>query len=243
MAPTVDEISGLCANFMVNPIVRPGPTLCPTCLGFRRPGFPHCFGCDNNPTLLDAIVPITYSPHGEQMHHALREYKDGPTADVRWRFMRDITAVLWRFLRDHEPCLASASDAPGFSLVTQVPSASVARNDRPGGMRKILGEWCDHTTDRYRDVIQPTGHGASERRFDPDRYKLAESVAGENVLLVDDTWASGSKAQSAAHALKEGGAATVTGLVVGRHVRREFEDTDAILKAQPAFDWSRCAVH
>ncbi|MGB6617852.1 MAG: hypothetical protein WBE95_27500, partial [Trebonia sp.] len=44
------------------------------------------------------------------------------------------------------------------------------------------------------------------------------AVAGADVLLVDDTWVSGASAQSAAAALKAGGARRVALVVIGRHV-------------------------
>ncbi|MGB6573885.1 MAG: hypothetical protein WBF20_19585, partial [Trebonia sp.] len=44
------------------------------------------------------------------------------------------------------------------------------------------------------------------------------AVTGTDVLLVDDTWVSGASAQSAAAALKAGGARRVALVVIGRHV-------------------------
>jgi orotate phosphoribosyltransferase len=44
------------------------------------------------------------------------------------------------------------------------------------------------------------------------------TVARADVLLIDDTWVSGASAQSAAAALKAGGARRVALVVLGRHV-------------------------
>jgi hypothetical protein len=43
-------------------------------------------------------------------------------------------------------------------------------------------------------------------------------VTGAGILLIDDTWASGASAQSAAVALKQAGARAVAVVVIGRHV-------------------------
>jgi adenine/guanine phosphoribosyltransferase-like PRPP-binding protein len=65
----------------------------------------------------------------------------------------------------------------------------------------------------------------------------------EPVLLVDDTWTTGSNAQSAAAALKRAGAGPVAALVIGRHLNRGYRDNDRRLRAIPTpFDWSACAI-
>ena len=48
--------------------------------------------------------------------------------------------------------------------------------------------------------------------------RVGSPVAGESVLVVDDTWVSGGSAQSVAVALKMAGAARVVVVVLGRHV-------------------------
>jgi hypothetical protein len=56
------------------------------------------------------------------------------------------------------------------------------------------------------------------RWLDPDRFRAAGPLPGARVLLLDDTWVSGSTAQAAAVALKRAGAARVVTVVLGRHV-------------------------
>jgi len=58
------------------------------------------------------------------------------------------------------------------------------------------------------------------RSLDPARFRAGPQVAGAAVLLLDDTWASGASAQSAAAALKHAGARSVAVVVIGRHVNR-----------------------
>ena len=56
------------------------------------------------------------------------------------------------------------------------------------------------------------------RSLDADRFRAGPEATGAEVLLLDDTWASGASAQSAAVALKQAGARTVAAVVIGRHV-------------------------
>lgn len=60
------------------------------------------------------------------------------------------------------------------------------------------------------------------RYFDPDRYATARRLDGESVLLIDDTWVSGSSAQSAAAALRNAAAARVGCVVIGRWLTPSF---------------------
>jgi len=56
------------------------------------------------------------------------------------------------------------------------------------------------------------------RSLDAGRFRAGPGTMGADVLLLDDTWASGASAQSAAVTLKQAGAAAVAVVVIGRHV-------------------------
>ncbi|RJO69942.1 phosphoribosyltransferase [Nocardia panacis] len=56
----------------------------------------------------------------------------------------------------------------------------------------------------------------------PDRWR--DVVDGKNILIVDDTWTTGSSAQGAAIAVKGAGASSVTVLCVDRWLRHDWED-------------------
>lgn len=72
------------------------------------------------------------------------------------------------------------------------------------------------------------GLGDSGRAPRPDRFIVAPefvpAISGQHVLVVDDTWVSGGKAQSASLALKEAGAAAVTVFCVARWLRYDWPD-------------------
>ena len=75
-------------------------------------------------------------------------------------------------------------------------------------------------------VVQPTG----------------TDLTGEHVLLLDDTWTSGSRTQSAALTLRRQGAAHVSVLVIGRYLKpgphAEFIST----RLDRDYDPRRCPV-
>jgi hypothetical protein len=243
--PTVRELSALYETFMVSP--RPGPGICSTCLTFTesagatagRP-YPQCYPCATTPPWLDAVAPISYSVAGEQLHHALVSYKRLP-GRIAAQIRTELAAVLWRYLEAHEPCIANQLGIGRFSLITTVPSG---RHD-PGHehpLSQIVGELCELTRDRYEPVLGPSADSnAGEHEFDAHRFEPASPLSHQPVLLIDDTWTTGASAQSAAAALKRGGASHVALVVIGRHLKRDWRENGARLDhLRHGFDWDTC---
>ncbi len=242
----IEELSDSYAHAMRN-VLPAGPGVCTTCKTFIDPEFTSCYRCFTQPNLLDEVVPITYSEHLGQMHTALRNYKDGYTASVRAYALNRIAAIVWRFLAAHETCVANAVGVERFDLVTTVPSSSPEADDRRGAFRAIA-EWCRPIAPRYERVLRATGNVPGGRDVNLNRFTTTRQVEGANVLLLDDTWASGGHAQSAAGALLTAGASKVAAAVVGRHVQPNWEvagrKSSEILADLPrVFDWDLCAVH
>lgn len=242
-ARSVDEVSAPYANFMLN-LAAAGSGICSVCWRFGDPDFSTCYECGHQARSADAVVPITYSVDRGQMHHSLRNYKDGATERIRARFTLELAAVAWRFVRQHEPCIARATGTEGFGIVTVVPSGTVARDDARSRLRMIFGEVVGVTAPRFERVLAPTNSTAPGHQYDADRFRALRPLDGASVLLFDDTWTTGASVQSAAYALKRAGARRVGVIVLGRHVDPTFRDNGERLKALPRpFDWNICAVH
>lgn len=73
--------------------------------------------------------------------------------------------------------------------------------------------------------------------------KFQPAVVDKHVLVVDDTWGSGNKAQSAALALKAAGATCVTVLCATRWLRYDWADHRELIESlvEP-YDAMRCPV-
>ena len=79
----------------------------------------------------------------------------------------------------------------------------------------------------------------------PDRYRTTRTLTERpSVLLVDDTWTTGGRAQSASIALREAGAAQVAVVVIGRHFDRAFGTGEAYYQRARSlqFTWDRCCL-
>jgi hypothetical protein len=236
--PSVGELTAVYGNFMLNP--GPGPNTCQTCFTFTD-GYERCYPCEHTGGPLDTVVPISYSIAHEQLHHALAGYKRY-SGDGARRLQAELAAVLWRFLEAHEQCVARATDTTGFELVTTVPSGDRA-NDQHHPLRAIVGQVVGPTRDRHERLLARSEIDTEPRAFDPDKFTLKQTLDGQSVLLIDDTWTTGASAQSAAAALKRAGAARVAAVVIGRHLKRDWHDNSRQLRRIPRpFDWSRCAL-
>jgi predicted amidophosphoribosyltransferase len=247
MAVQVDEASEAYERAMRN-IAPLRPGICRTCWAFIDPSFTTCFRCGHQPDCLDVVVPISYSEHQGQLHTALRNYKDGASAGIRRNTAVRLAAILWRFLRDHEACVAHAVGVEEFDLVTIVPSSDPARDAR-SAFRKVTG-WIRPIKPRFERTLESTGE-VQGREFDANRFRATSDVADRSILLLDDTWATGGHAQSASQALLQAGASKVALVVIGRHIRPDYEPVrdsgetcrDLLDGLPEAFDWSTCAVH
>ncbi|HXE73527.1 MAG TPA: hypothetical protein VNO81_12780 [Candidatus Nitrosotenuis sp.] len=193
--------------------------------------------------MADAVLPISLAIFGRQYYDNLRGYKDSQYLVRRQkrRLSLELAAVLWRFLLGHEGCLRQAAGVQNFGLVTTVPSTSGRSGQHP--LEVIVGCLCRHTAPRFRalleaDVPRPsrTPHGSL--------FRCGPLPRGENVLLIEDTWVTGSRAQSAAAALKRAGARAVGVVVLGRYLRSDWLPTKEYLTSATgrAFDWDRCCL-
>jgi hypothetical protein len=88
------------------------------------------------------------------------------------------------------------------------------------------------------------GSAAAHRGFATDRFAVSASPAGRTVLIIDDTWTTGSHAQSAAAALKSAGARGVGVLAMGRWMNVSWKNTPEWLHQHRGvgWDWNRCCL-
>lgn len=237
---TVRELSDPYANFLLNPLPPQTADVCRICLTLTQ-GYPACYACDFQPDHADAVLPISYSVDGQQLHTALAGYKRRADQTGR-KFRAELAAVLWRFLDMHEACLARRAGSHRFDLVTTVPS-SVAARDPSHPLRGIVGSVVGPTAPRYAALLARSTMPVAERTVEPGKYAPSVTLSGESVLLVDDTWTTGGSAQSAAGALKLAGAGAIGVIVIERHIHEGYKDNKVRLRAMPRpFEWTRCAL-
>lgn len=228
-------------GYLRNPLPA-HPWICPTCRGVRTEGYPLCLRCQSHlnrsaGTLADLVLPISYSLRTGQHHHNLRSYKGAARSEqARWNLL----AVLLLFLRDHLDCITAATGAAPTHVIA-VPST----RNRPGPhpLVDLVGPRLDLP---WLPGSVNSAYGPDDRDFHADWFTpvLPTQQAAIHVLILDDTWTTGARVQSLAHALKVAGASTVSAVVLGRHVDPTYPPVKPLLGAitDRVFDTTRCAL-
>lgn len=221
---------------------RPGDgRLCVVCHGPSGRGNSRCYQCDLHAQcapdgLANVVAPVAFAVKGSPHARMLWQYKSArPAADARAAAALTLRALLLVFLRDHGRCLWQAAGIAGPTHVAVVPTA----RGRPGRhpLRALIEE---HLAGPWAGLNARRG-GEQLRDLDPDRF-TAGALPRARVLLFDDTWTTGSAAQSAAMALRRAGASSVVTVVLGRHVSEAAAEMACISPARMPFRRDRCAV-
>jgi hypothetical protein len=210
---------------------------CATCRGPSRHGS-RCYQCGLHqeylPGLLpDVVAPVAYAAKGDQHATNLWLYKSGrPEAAAA---QAALTALLLVFLRDHGRCVWQRAGMARPTHVAVVPS----RRARPGAhpLQALAVPYLRLPWARLR-----LARGDNAQYPDPWRFE-SERICGASVLLLDDTWTSGSSAVSAAAAFRLAGARRVAVVVLGRHLDAEAMGGGRFAPAVMPFRPWLCGVH
>jgi hypothetical protein len=199
------------------PVPEAGGDVCGICHGWTRPGYPVCFSCRLTTGQVSwpcrRVAPVSLYRPGGTVHRALRGYKDGPPA-TRAVLSRRVGALLARFLWEHGPRIAPV----GWDGLVVVPSTT----GRPGGhpLEAALAAVGAVGAQLWAGALRRGTGGVGHRVAGDGAFAVGEGVdvAGSRLVLVDDTWTTGARAQSAASALAGAGAEVEAVVVVGRVV-------------------------
>jgi hypothetical protein len=172
---------------------------------------------------LSSVLPLRLCPIPGPLYTVLMGYKESPVAEARARFASMPVRMLGDFLATHAGCVAATAGG-GISVALAVPSTArphgaplsmldgMAAAVEPSGAR-----WSSHV---LRRTGAPVGHmrpDAAAFAVDPSARPFL--VEGGRVMLIDDTYVSGARSQSAAATLRRAGAASVVIVVLGRVLR------------------------
>jgi hypothetical protein len=239
--PTVEEYTDpYLRSYAYVPPVSPG--ICEVCHVVVDGAWPRCWSCHQilgqiaRPARI--VVPISLYRGLEQLHHALRGYKDGRTDAVRDPLGMRVSATLGRFVRGHEVCLSGGDP---FQVVTSVPSA---KRQHPHPLETAILR-VRALAPRFRRTLRPGSVEIKHLHAADGGFDVVAGVEDATVLLVDDTYTSGAALQSAASALYLAGARDVVGVTIGRFFNSEYSDvTRAFWTAvgERTFSFERCCL-
>lgn len=211
-----------------------------------------CSSCDRHratygPQLANLVLPLAYvrgwmQPRHQSEHH-LWQYKHRTFPDQRC--MQDLQLMVGASVVLQGPCVLRTMSRV-WDTVTFVPSATRLGTDHPAV--ELARSAADQIPGVARILLDPgPSIGAERHVLVPDRFVVRPEswplVAGKHVLVIDDTWVSGAKAQAAALALRAAGAWAVTVICVGRWLSWNWTEQQQLIKNLSApYDALQCPV-
>jgi hypothetical protein len=167
-------------------------------------------------------VPISLYEIPSQLHHVMRHYKSGMyPADIQRRFTIQLAALIGHFLAEHGECIEQATGGR-WDIITSVPSSGQRAGEHPLtiAIRMLPG-----FRDQYEQLLKKGSVDVGHNRASDDGFIVTRKLQGERVLLIDDTFTTGARAQSAASAINLAGGTVVAIVAVGRVINPGFSET------------------
>lgn len=215
---------------------------CAVCLGPRDwSSSPLCNSCRDlvdaakGEGLADLVVPLSYAGEmNEQLRRDIRNYKDGPSLDVRADALYRLSALTWHFFHTHAHCLSARGGAP--THIASVPSGTPG--NRSG--RHPVSDLLRFAPEEWERVTLVRDAPSTARRLDAETLSISSSssLEGRHVVIFDDTWTTGAKAQSAALRVRRAGARMVTIVVTARIMNTSWGPAARFLEDHPKVPWS-----
>ncbi len=208
------------------------PAICRFCHSACGPDYSQCYPCREASRTVGVveIVPISMSLGGDLLHRYLRGYKDDRRHAVRDRMSRRLAALVAVFLNKHGGCIGTYDSVVPVPSPTRTAANSILQ--RLPSVREV-----------YRPARRATGVGSKDE-LRTDRFELVRDVREERILVVDDTFTSGATMFSAVATLRDAGAGVVGPLVLGRHLRPEWDESRDMLSWLQSRSWddTRCCL-
>jgi hypothetical protein len=166
----------------------------------------------------ELIVPMSLYALRSQLHFVLRHYKSGVYPHRQRELGLQVAALLSHFILRHRSCISDAAGGD-WNIITNVPSTSRA-GEHPlvAALRRVPAVFAD-----YQALLRRGAATIDHTHADDGGFRAVRRLDGERVLLVDDTFTSGARAQSAASALAHAGALVVAIVPVGRVINPDYQ--------------------
>jgi len=163
------------------------------------------------------------------------------TEELRAELRPRVAALLYRFLDGRRLCIVNAAGAD-WNIITTVPSSQEREGEHP--LERVV-RMARTLTDEYEALLEPGPGEIGHNRARDDGYTVTRDVESEHVLLVDDTFTSGARVQSAASALQLAGATVVVAVPVARVINPSWNEAAETLWSDARareFDFDTCCL-
>ena len=197
-------------------------------------GYKYCFRCNGASGLErpDTAGFVSYAIKSSQAGQDMYRYK-GMQPSVQ--AVRNVQLLLEHGLR-HLRCVNQIVGT-NVQAVSVMPSRSHYQSGAASQLQKLCALRLPAGLPTVR--IEPVAGATSDRKVDPDSFRVPVPVRWPHVLLIDDTWVSGGTVMSAVGALRAAGAAEVSSLVLARWLDPSYRATPELIReVTEAGGWS-----
>lgn len=211
--------------------------ICVWCHGLLAGRADTCLNCDENSCALDGIVqpilPISLYAKPSPLRDWLTFYKDDGDLKASPAARDAIGTILERFFTENQAWVESLRVDAAIVVPSTVrppphPLAILLQERELLPFEVIYG--LSRTT-------SPLGHNQASR----DAFAARQELQGKRVLLLDDVYTSGARAQSAAYALRRVGATVAALCVIGRRYNPGYSEQSATVfarQSEASFNWA-----
>jgi hypothetical protein len=166
-------------------------------------GYERCFRCEQHRAtagIADVVAPLTYGIDRTQSAILLRHHKDDVSAEARAQHGRVIRRLLYLGIMKHQKCVEKRVGKPVSMRVT-VPSL----NRRPGVHPFTAIAAAMKAIDDSRLALVAAPGAMKDRVVSARQFQIVPTrdLSGQHLLVLDDTWTTGSNTQSAALTLRQ----------------------------------------
>lgn len=167
-----------------------------------------------------SVLPISLYEVPDQYWNILRYYKDDPRPEVRSQLGTVLAATLARFGAAHWDCIVGMMRGDP-TIVTTVPSSGRRTGEHPltRAVRRSA-----RLRALYDEVLTKGPGTIGHRRAADDGFIAVRPLKGERVLLIEDTFTTGGRTQSAASALWLAGASSIGVVSAGRVIDPDWNE-------------------
>lgn len=205
------------------PMPTNGPDVCPYCRTCKADQWPACYSCGKVRPAVEHpcpdVIPISFyrKPADDEppsvLRDVLHDYKEHDDISVRDAAANIVAAILARYYREHAEELANR-----FGQWTDIVAVPSTKHDNPSGLVTALAESFTDFMPAPVPLLAPGPGHKGRNAPDPTAFAVAEPIEGRRLLLIDDTFTTGSALHSAAECLAAAGATVIAGLVIARKI-------------------------
>lgn len=208
------------------PIAGDAEDVCPLCRTGKKPEYLLCWSCNETSSQVSCpetrVIPISYYKKGSPLGELMHNYKEPGDAKVRRKEKRAVAAIFARYLREHAAALANSFGE--WEAVVAVPSTRrPRRRSSPPALQAAIEDHFGHIVGTFETCLKLGSESMGRNAASESGFKVIGDIEGRSFLLIDDTFTTGARLQSAHHALVSAGATVPVSMVVTRKINPSEE--------------------